>query len=255
MTEPQRPPRDNLIRANQSGIEMRSTEEAKMPTLIGHLAVFDQWTEINSSWEGNFLERIAPGAFTKTIKENRDSMRVLFNHGQDPSIGDKVLGPIGELREDGEGAFYEVPLMDTSYNRDLIPGLELGLYGNSFRFGVMKESFNQRPKASEYNPEAIPERTVQELRMVEFGPVTFPAYKGATGGLRSLTDDFILRQLMGDPDRLRELLSVNAATALPVVGAESSHSSKEAAPVAAIVPVTPRFRSREDYLEWLTSKI
>ena len=49
-------------------------------------------------------------------------MRVLFEHGMDPQIGNKVLGPIEDLGEDKRGAYYTVPLLDTSYNRDLAPG-------------------------------------------------------------------------------------------------------------------------------------
>src|SRR5207248_5458422 len=63
-------------------------------TLVGHFAVFNQWTEISSAFEGHFLERIAPRAFNKTFKENRANMRVLFQHGKDPQVGDKPLGPI-----------------------------------------------------------------------------------------------------------------------------------------------------------------
>jgi HK97 family phage prohead protease len=247
--EPKRPPRDNLVRAYRPGIELRTSGDSAMPTMTGHFAVFNQWTEIDSMWEGTFMERIAPGSFAKTFKENRNGMRVTLNHGGDPQAGDKPLGPITELKEDETGAYYEVSLLDTSYNRDILPGLEAGLYGASFRFQVMKEEFEDKPKASKTNPQAMPERTIKEARVMEFGPVTFPAYEGATASVRSLTDDFIVRQLVGDPDRLRELLQHYA---LPVVGAESSHSDekKEAAPIV----VNPRFHSREDFHRWLSSK-
>lgn len=95
-----------------------------MPVLSGHFAVTSTWTMIDSAREGRFLERFAPGAFDRTIRENRDQMRVLFNHGQDGACGSKVLGPIERLEADGTGAYYEVPLFDTSYTRDLLPGLE-----------------------------------------------------------------------------------------------------------------------------------
>lgn len=154
-------------------------------TLTGYFAVFNQWAEIDSVQEGHFMERIAPGAFRNTLAS--DPIRVLFQHGKDPQIGDKVLGPISVLEEDAQGARFEVPLLDTSYNRDLLPGLRAGLYGSSFRFSVAKQDFNHRAKASDYNPDGLPERTIQEARVFEFGPVTFPAYPGATAGLRSLT--------------------------------------------------------------------
>jgi len=202
---PASPPRENLIRAT-NGITLIRTEAETMPTLAGHFAVFNEWTEINSIFEGNFMERFSPGAFTKTIREGRERMRVLFNHGHDNQIGDKVLGPIRTLTEDAKGARYEVPLLDTSYNRDLIPGLDAGLYGASFRFRVMQETFVAKPKRTKDNPDGIPERTVTEAQVREFGPVTWPAYPGATAGLRSLTDDFLFARFVDDPERLMALL-------------------------------------------------
>jgi len=186
-------PRDGLFRAQPAGLELREGQDgqAGMPTLTGQFAVFNEWTEINSAFEGRFMERIAPGAFTKTFDEGRGRMRVLFEHGKDPQIANKPLGPITELRETPTGASYEVPLIDTAYTRELIPGLEAGLYGSSFRFRVMQEEIDQSPTRSDHNPDGLPERTIKEAKVMEFGPVTFPAYWGATAGLRSITDRFV----------------------------------------------------------------
>lgn len=179
------------FRAQPQGFEIRDDEDGKA-TLTGYLARFDEWTEINSRAEGNFLERIAPGAFTKTIAENLQRMRVLFQHGKDPAIGDKPLGPIRALDTDDEGVRYEVELLDTSYNRDIAEMLKADppVLGSSFRFEVLREDRKRRPGKSEHNPRGLDERTVEEVRMSEFGPVTFPAYAGSTAGLRSLTDRY-----------------------------------------------------------------
>lgn len=200
------PPRENLVRGIRPGVELRDAEDGSMPTLHGRFAVFNEWTEINSAWEGRFLERIHPGAFKKTISENRAGMRVLFDHGHDPNIGNKPLGPIADLREAPDGAYYEVPLLDTEYVRELLPGLKAGLYGASFRFKVMREDFDKQPERSDHNPERLPERTITEARVMEFGPVTFPAYDGATAAVRSLTDDWVRAELFGDQERLQEFL-------------------------------------------------
>jgi hypothetical protein len=81
----------------------------------------------------------------------------------------------------GRAAAHEVPLLD-SYNADLIPGLAAGQYGASFRFSVTPggETFDSRPMRSIYNPEGLPERTIREVELLEFRPVTFPACLGAT---------------------------------------------------------------------------
>ncbi len=208
MTTETRPPRDNIVRAVFPGPAFHAAEGAtdgRIGTMHGEFAVFDQWTRIDSITEGTFMERVAPGAFTKTFAENRP--KVLFQHGKDPQVGDKPMGPIESLTETKTGAEYDVPLLDTSYNRDILPGLEAGLYGASFRFSVVKDDFNARPTRSAYNPDAIPERTIREARVFEFGPVTFPAYIGATAGVRSLTDTYVIEQLISDPEKLTRLIA------------------------------------------------
>ena len=40
--------------------------------------------------------------------------------------------------------------------------------------------------------------------MSEFGPVTFPAYQGATAGIRSMTDEFDLLDMSRSMERLRD---------------------------------------------------
>ena len=245
-----RPPRDNLVRTVMPGVELREEEEER-PLLNGHFAVFDQWTEIDSAFEGHFMERLAPGAFAQSIKVKRDQIRVLFQHGQDPQIGNKPLGPLRELNEDKVGGYYEVPLLDTSYNRDILPGLREGLYGSSFRFSVMKEDFKRTAPKSPYNPNGLPERTVQEVDLMELGPVTFPAYAGATAGVRSETDDYIRRLLVPEFDEIREALKALGQQALPDAGAGATHSDEGSSVKAA---TSNRFRSRQEYLQWLRSQ-
>jgi HK97 family phage prohead protease len=182
----------DVVRAVAAFTELRDADGDAdgIGLLTGRFSVFDTWYRIDSFWEGEFLERTAPGAFTQTIAEDRDRMRVLFDHGFDPSIGNKVLGPIRELREDEQGPYFEVPLFDTSYNRDLLPGLRADAYGSSFRFKVLSETWDDEPDPSDHNPKGLPERTITRTQVMEFGPVTFPANPDATAGVRCLTDQY-----------------------------------------------------------------
>ncbi len=185
------PPRDNLVRGVfPADLEVRADTDDGAPTLFGHFSVFDTWTEINSMWEGQFMERIAPGAFKKTMRENRDGMRVLFQHGKDPQIGDKPIASIRELREDDVGAYYEAELF-RSVPDLLMDGLRAGAYGASFRFRVMREEWLEDPDPTDENPRGLPERTIKEAQVLEMGPVTWGAYPTATAGVRSLTDEFL----------------------------------------------------------------
>lgn len=182
----------DVVRAITEVPEIRAAEKPDdgIGLLSGHFSKFNNWYRISSMWEGDFLERTAPGFTTQTIAEDRSGMRVLFNHGFDGQISDKVLGPIREVREDGEGVYYEVPLFDTTYNRDLLPGLKAGVYGASFRMQVLADSWDDEPKRSKDNPDGLPERTITRARVMEFGPVTFPANPEASAGVRSATDEF-----------------------------------------------------------------
>jgi HK97 family phage prohead protease len=186
-------PRD-LIRALPGGVELRDDGRAGLGTLHGYFAVWNQWAEINSAWEGRFMERIAPGAFRRTIAEDRPSIKARYQHGKDAQFGSKPLGRIVELAEDATGARYAVALSDTSFNRDLVAMLRDGTLGASFRFELRAEDRVERPEPSDYNVDAVAERTIREARLFEFGPVSFPAYVGTTAGVRSaavsLTDHF-----------------------------------------------------------------
>lgn len=205
------PKYDNLFRGLASAPAVRHETRAdgdddpvNGTLLHGHFALFDEWTEIHSWYEGDFLERLAPGTFAKTIAEGVAGMRVQLDHGYDAFVGDAPLGPIDVLREDDTGAYYEVPLLDTDYNRNrVLPLLEGRLMsgerrgsqlGASFRFRVIKDEWNEEPERSEHNPDGLPERTIREVRLFEFGPVVFPAYAGATAKVRCLTDDYLDRE-------------------------------------------------------------
>lgn len=178
----------DAVRARAGAASLRAAGDGARPVLFGHFAIFNRWTEIDSWTEGHFMERVAPGAFAQTFAEDRAAMRVLFQHGFDPQTGDKPLGPIDVLREDAIGGYYEVPLLDTLYVAELVPGLAAGVYGASFRFRTLREHVDQEPGLSDHNPLGLPERTVLQAVVPEFGPVTFPAYPDASANVRSLTD-------------------------------------------------------------------
>ena len=231
----------DVVRAASSPVRAVSVD-GTMPTLEVRFSPFDVWYEIDSLWEGTFLERTQRGAFAKTIKESGDHVRSLFNHGYDPQIGDKVLGKIENLREDDDTAIGDVALFDTSYVRDLLPGLEAGQYGSSMRMRVVKETWNDSPEPSDYNPRGLPERTILEARLFEFGPVTWPANPSATAGIRSnvrsMTDDYYERLRSRDPHRVEELTRMREARTLTRDAAADGTASGDGAAPATDEPGT-----------------
>jgi phage head maturation protease len=225
-----RPVVDVLYRGRDGGIELRSDTSVTGGTLFGHFSQFDALYEIDSWIEGRFLERTVKGAYKKTIRENRNSVVCSFDHGFDPSIGDKPMGPIDVLREDDTGPYYEVPLLDTDYNRDFIlPALEgrtldgrtLGsVLGASFRFRVIGEKWDRSGKVTAENPEGLPLRTITEVRLFEFGPVVYPASAAATASVRSLTDHYFTRSIQRAGHAGRALAALGHPSPPAAVGTE-----------------------------------
>lgn len=195
----------DVVRAAPGSVRAKAASDGKPARLEVRFSKFGNWYPIRSMFEGDFVERVERGAFAKTIKEQGDRIRVMFDHGMDPQIGEKFLGKIVDLREDDDAAVAVVDLFDTSYNRDLIPGLDAGVYGSSMRMIVTREEWNENPAKSDYNPRGVPERTVKEARLTELGPVPFGANPESDNVMRSTTDDFYERLRSRDPQRVDEV--------------------------------------------------
>ncbi len=164
------------------GVPVKAPAEGR--TLHGYAVRWNAWTSIAG---GAFLERFAPGSWDDSIRAATD-IKVLAEHGMDPTIGLKPIATLRSLTDDGTGAAYEAELLDAPYVDELLPGLRAGLYGSSFRFTVPEggQTINRRPGKSTHNPAGVPEVTVTRANVVELGPTSIPAYAGSTASLRSI---------------------------------------------------------------------
>jgi len=242
-------PKDNLVRMLAPGPDLQEPENSG-PILTGHFTPFNQWTKIDSTYEGRFMERISPGTFKKAFSEpHRSQIKVQFDHGQDKVVGAQLIGVPIELREDDYGAKYDVELFD-GLPPLLLNGLRKKVYGSSFRFRVVRDEIDQFPDRSGTNPDGLPERTIKEVEVFEFGPVVNPAYAGATAGIRSETDWFIARQLAADP-RFRDILPpIQSIAPSRLDAADEPHLEKERSEEIVAVPV--RRETQEGFIRWLT---
>lgn len=161
-------------RALTEPVEIRAAEDGAK-RVAGYAAVFDVETDIG----GMFREKIAPGAFAKTIKSG--DIRSLFDHNSALILG-RTKSQTLRLSEDERGLHYEVDLPDTQAGRDLRVSMDRGdIDGSSFAFRVTKQSWDETDVDH-------PLRTIEEVELYEVGPVTFPQYPEAEVGLRSLND-------------------------------------------------------------------
>lgn len=160
--------------ANIEGAEIRE-EEGRL-AFRGHAAVFDSVTDL-----GPFRERVATGAFRKTVKEA--DVRFLFNHEPDSVMARTANGTL-RLREDAQGLSTEADLDPTDWDvQRLAPKLRSGNVSQmSFAFRVVG------PRGEEWDdsPEdgGKPIRTLKELALFDVSPVTYPAYADTDASLR-----------------------------------------------------------------------
>lgn len=149
--------------------ELRSVE-SETPVLEGYAAVFNTLSE--ELW--GFRERIAKGAFGKTIQE--DDIRFLFNHNADHVLGRNKAKTL-LLSEDDRGLKFRVDLPDTQFARDLAESVKRGDIDQcSFGFYVVIDNWRKE--------DGVIVRTLEEVELFDVSLVTYPAYKDTTASVR-----------------------------------------------------------------------
>lgn len=240
-----RPPKDG-VRAMPPGA---LTDTGDGRTIIGRLAPANEWAEIRSVREGHFLERHAPGSFAKTFRENKP--KILFQHGKDPQLGQRVIAEPIDIGEDEQGPYYRAEILD-GLDPLIVNGLMRGLYGSSHSFEVVREDPMVYPKkATAWNPSMLPERTIREVRVPEMGPVTWPAYAGAATTARSMSDEFYIGALTADPERLRELATYVDPSAPSADAGAQPHLEPErraTEPTTTLNRITPKESTLDKYI-------
>lgn len=185
--------------------EERADGEATGRKLSGYAAVFNQDTPIRS-WEGTFDERMAPGAFSKTLSERKPVMQ--FDHGRDSRFGSLPIGNFTDVREDGQGLKVEGELFD--HAEPIRQAIQSGaVSGMSIKFGVVRDSWTDKNGKEINSKRELQDllwgdgkdvngeqrgplkRTIKEVKLIEAGPVVFPAYTQTSVGVRSTTDQLV----------------------------------------------------------------
>jgi HK97 family phage major capsid protein/HK97 family phage prohead protease len=176
-------------------------------TFEGYAAVWDSPTLIDS-WEGRFAERIARGAFKKTITERTPVLQ--FDHGTHPLIGSIPLGSITTLREDDKGLFVRARLSDNWLIQPVRDAIRDGaVNGMSFRFRAIRDEHDDDAEWARTFGDDVPGRTLLEVAMPELGPVVFPAYEATEAGVRNelamrMEEQLKASQTSDEPDEVRD---------------------------------------------------
>jgi uncharacterized protein len=166
-------------RSKGADVEFRSftgelRAEGDGNTFVGYAAVFNSPSEPLP-----FIERIAPGAFAKSLRARKQDIKLYVNHNSDMVLASRRSGSL-RLSEDSIGLRVEADLPDTSYARDLKDLMQRGIVDKmSFGFQVDK-------RGDSWNEDGT-ERTLTSVRLFEVSVVTgFPAYEATQAAVRSL---------------------------------------------------------------------
>jgi len=166
-------------RSKGADVEFRSftgelRQEGDGNTFVGYAAVFD-----SPSQPLPFIERIAPGAFAKSLRNRKQDIRLYVNHDSNMVLASRRSGTL-RLSEDERGLRVEADLPDTTAGRDIRELMATGVVDKmSFGFQVDR-------RGDKWSDDGM-ERTLTSVRLFEVSVVTgFPAYEATTAAVRSL---------------------------------------------------------------------
>jgi HK97 family phage prohead protease len=150
-------------RINLADFEVRETPDGM--TFEGYAAVFN-----SDSVPLPFTERIAPGAFKRSL-QSRNEVKLLWNHDAGEPLA-SVRGGTLRLVEDARGLKVQATLANTTRGRDVSELIRSKVVDSmSFGFSVIKDSWS--------NDGAV--RTLEAVRLFEVSVVSSPAYEQTAG--------------------------------------------------------------------------
>jgi HK97 family phage prohead protease len=171
-------------------LELRAATTGDGMTFMGYAARYD-----SPSLPLPFVERIAPGAFTRTLK-SRNNIKMFVNHS-DLHVLASTRAKTLRLEDRADGLFVEADLPDVTYANDLRVLMQRGDVNTmSFGFSTVRDSWSDNGA----------ERTLNEVRLIEVSVVTSTAaYPQTSASVRNLK--LIARRTATDFDALTDAIA------------------------------------------------
>ncbi len=209
-------------------LELRAAATGDGMQFSGYAARYD-----SPSLPLPFTERIAPGAFTRSLK-SRNDIKMFVNHS-DLHVLASTRSKTLRLEDRADGLFVEADLPDVTYANDLRVLIQNGTVNTmSFGFSTVRDSWSDNGA----------ERTLNEVRLHEVSVVTSTAaYPATTASVRNLR--LIARRTATDFDALTDAiaalelgeLSDDQASLLRTV-VDSAAGKLDQTPIDPAVPVS-----------------
>lgn len=146
--------------------------DAGGPVIEGYAAVFDTLSVDLGGWR----ERIAPGAFKRTIGES--DVRALWDHDAKYVLGRNRAGTLA-LEEDARGLRIKATPPDTVWAADLMTMMKRGDVNQmSFGFYVRADEWVEEPDFGLV-------RVLRDVDLFDVSVVTYPAYPATSAEARA----------------------------------------------------------------------
>jgi HK97 family phage prohead protease len=179
-------------RTNEVKFELRAVEDGDGMTFTGYAAVFNSPSEPLP-----FIERIAPGAFKRSLKARND-IKLLWNHDTGAVLGSTRAGTL-KLEEDSYGLRVTATLPPTSLGNDVKVLVQRGDV-NAMSFG-----FSVPAGGDSWNADGT-ERTLKSVRIFEVSVVAYPAYQQTAGTATVRSFDAVAKRAEVDADQLADAM-------------------------------------------------
>ena len=152
-------------------LEVRADGGAS-PVIEGYAAVFDQLSVDLGGWR----ERIAPGAFERSVSDN--DVRALWDHDSKYVLGRNRAKTLA-LEEDARGLRIQVTPPATTWAADLVAMMKRGDVNQmSFGFYVRQDEWTEEPDFGLV-------RTLRDVDLFDVSVVTYPAYPATSAEARA----------------------------------------------------------------------
>jgi HK97 family phage prohead protease len=160
-------------------------------TITGYAARFGSLSVPLTTPAGlRYRERIAPGAFTKSLRQGSNVVATL-EHDAGSILGQTGDGTL-RLEQDALGLRYEIDLADTWTGRGLATRMEAGEpFAASFAFSAAAEQW----PADERAFDGLPVRILTAVELVDIAVVRRGAYRATDATLRTGDDPTLIPRL------------------------------------------------------------
>jgi uncharacterized protein len=168
--------------------EMRAESEGDEMALVGYAAKFNSPSKQMTDKSGyQFVETIAPGAFTRALAEKQD-VRCLFNHDNNKVLGRTASGTL-TLKQDNVGLAFRCKLDPRQQaHRDLHAAVDRGDISEcSFAFAPNGQQGDDWQDTRSADGSWMLKRTLKDVNLFDVSAVTHPAYNDTSVSAREAT--------------------------------------------------------------------